>query len=270
VWNYVAMDVRQISLITGAAGDIGFAAALKLAGRVRCLVLADHPTSAEKLAQRATQLRQAGHQVIESLFDVCDRFEVARAISEVEGLVGPPTLVFNNAGYQGSFARVDQMATADVERVLAVNVVGAFNVIAETSSRMIATEIDGAIVNSASMAGVGGAPNMAAYSASKAAVIALTKSSAKDLAPFEIRVNAISPAFIGPGQMWDRQVEMQAAAASQYFSTDPTEVAKQMIGMVPMRRFGSLEEVAAVVDFLLSPAASYLTGINVEIAGGSA
>jgi 2-dehydro-3-deoxy-L-rhamnonate dehydrogenase (NAD+) len=82
-------------------------------------------------------------------------------------------------------------------------------------------------------------------------------------------VNAISPAFIGPGQMWDRQVEMQAAANSQYYSNDPTEVAKQMIDMIPMRRFGSLEEVAAVVDFLLSPAASYLTGINVEISGGS-
>jgi 2-dehydro-3-deoxy-L-rhamnonate dehydrogenase (NAD+) len=263
------MDQRDVLLITGAAGDIGFATALKLAERVQCLVLADHPTGAAKLAQRATQLRESGHVVMESVFDVCDRTDVARAVSEVEGRFGPPTLVFNNAGYQGSFARVDQMITADVERVLAVNVVGAFNVIAETSARMIAAGVGGAVVNSASMAGVSGAPNMAGYSASKAAVVALTKSSAKDLAPFEIRVNAISPAFIGPGQMWDRQVEMQAAAASQYYSTDPTEVAKQMIDMIPMRRFGSLQEVAAVVDFLLSPAASYLTGINVEISGGS-
>jgi 2-dehydro-3-deoxy-L-rhamnonate dehydrogenase (NAD+) len=263
------MDQRDVVLITGAAGDIGFATALKLAERVQCLVLADHPSSAEKLAQRAAQLRESGHEVVESLFDVCDRSDVARALSEVEGLVGPPNLVFNNAGYQGSFARVDQMLTADVERVLAVNVVGAFNVIAETSARMIAAGVGGAVVNSASMAGVSGAPNMAGYSASKAAVVALTKSSAKDLAPFEIRLNAISPAFIGPGQMWDRQVALQAAAASQYYSTDPAEVAKQMIGMIPMRRFGSLQEVAAVVDYLLSPAASYLTGINVEIAGGS-
>ena len=119
------------------------------------------------------------------------------------------------------------------------------------------------------MAGVGGAPNMAGYSASKAAVIGLTKSSAKDLAPFNIRVNAISPAFIGPGAMWDRQVELQASAGSQYFSADPAEVATQMISTIPMRRFGSLEEVASVVEFLLSPAASYLTGVNIEISGGS-
>jgi 2-dehydro-3-deoxy-L-rhamnonate dehydrogenase (NAD+) len=264
------MAEQSVILVTGAAGDIGFAAAGKLSGRSRCLVLADHPAQSGKLAQRCEQLRDHGHTVIETVFDVCDRSDVQRALGDVERRVGPPTIVFNNAGYQGSFARVDEMETSDIEAVLAVNVVGAFNVIAETSSRMIATGHDGAIVNSASMAGVSGAPNMAGYSASKAAVIALTKSSAKDLAPFGIRVNAISPAFIGPGAMWDRQVELQAAAHSQYFSTDPAEVAEQMISMVPLRRFGSLDEVAGVVDFLVSPAASYLTGVNIEIAGGSA
>jgi 2-dehydro-3-deoxy-L-rhamnonate dehydrogenase (NAD+) len=69
--------------------------------------------------------------------------------------------------------------------------------------------------------------------------------------------------------MWDRQVELQAAANSQYYSTDPEEVAEQMISMVPLRRFGSLDEVASVVSFLLSNDASYLTGVNIEISGGS-
>jgi 2-dehydro-3-deoxy-L-rhamnonate dehydrogenase (NAD+) len=261
---------RCVVLITGAAGDIGFAAAQRLAAPSRCLVLADHPASLSKLSARAAELRALGHNVIEAPFDVCDRAGVADAIDQVSKTVGHPTLVFNNAGYQGSFARVDQMLTADVERVFAVNVLGAFNVIAETSARIIRAGDSGAIVNTASMAGVGGAPNMAGYSASKAAVIGLTKSSAKDLAPFGIRVNAISPAFIGPGAMWDRQVELQAAANSQYYSSDPNEVATQMISMVPMRRFGSLTEVVNVVSFLLSDEASYLTGVNIEIAGGSA
>jgi 2-dehydro-3-deoxy-L-rhamnonate dehydrogenase (NAD+) len=269
----VAMTVRpkrEVVLITGAAGDIGFAAAQHLASPSRCLVLADHPASSSKLSGRSAELRASGYEVIEALFDVCDRTDVARAIDLATNAVGHPTLVFNNAGYQGSFARVDHMLTADVERVFAVNVVGAFNVIAETSARIVAAGGGGAIVNTASMAGVGGAPNMAGYSASKAAVIGLTKSCAKDLAPFGIRVNAISPAFIGPGAMWDRQVELQAAANSQYYSSDPKEVAEQMIATVPMRRFGSLEEVASVVRFLLSNEASYLTGVNIEIAGGSA
>ena len=91
----------------------------------------------------------------------------------------------------------------------------------------------GAVVCSASMAGVTGAPNMIAYSASKAAVIGMAKSAAKDLAPAGIRVNSISPAFIGPGRMWDSQVAAQAAADSPYFADRPDEVAQQMISMIP-------------------------------------
>jgi NAD(P)-dependent dehydrogenase (short-subunit alcohol dehydrogenase family) len=134
---------------------------------------------------------------------------------------------------------------------------------------MVAAGVAGAIVSSASMAGVTGAPNMTAYSASKAAIIGLTKSAARDLAPVGIRVNAVSPAFIGPGRMWENQVASQAAARSPYFADDPSDVARQMIGMVPLGRYGSTEEVASVVAFLLSDDASYLTGINVEISGGS-
>lgn len=111
---------------------------------------------------------------------------------------------------------------------------------------------------------------MAAYSASKAAVIALTKTAAKDLASNSIRVNSISPAFIGPGDMWDRQVQLQADTPSQYFSDDPAEVATQMISAVPLRRYGSLDEVAAAARFLLSDEASYITGFDLEVSGGAA
>jgi NAD(P)-dependent dehydrogenase (short-subunit alcohol dehydrogenase family) len=118
------------------------------------------------------------------------------------------------------------------------------------------------------MAGVDGAPNMVAYSASKGAVVSLTLVAAKDLAPFGIRVNAVSPAFIGPGTMWDRQVALQAEAGSQYYSADPERVAGEMIAQVPMRRYGSLDEVAATVVWLLSDESSYLTAQNLHITGG--
>jgi NAD(P)-dependent dehydrogenase (short-subunit alcohol dehydrogenase family) len=126
----------------------------------------------------------------------------------------------------------------------------------------------GSIVNTASMAGVDGAPNMIAYSASKGALISLTQSASKDLAPLKIRVNAISPAFVGPGTVWDRQIELQASAGSQYFSPEPAEVARQMIAMIPMRRRGTVDEVAATVLWLLSDDASYVTGQNIAMTGG--
>ena len=79
----------------------------------------------------------------------------------------------------------------------------------------------------------------------------------------------MSPAFIGPGAMWDRQVDLQASTPSPYYSDDPATVADEMIGQVPMRRVGTVEEVASVVTFLLSDDASYLTGVDIEIAGGA-
>ena len=148
----------------------------------------------------------------------------------------------------------------------AINVVGAFSVLKHFARALGGA--GGAVVNTASMA-KGGAPNMVAYSASKAAVVAMTKSAAKDLAPQSIRVNSISPAFIGPGAMWDRQVELQANTPSQYFSDDPEIVAEQMIGSVPLRRYGSLDEVAATVQFLLSDEAAYITAFDIEVSGGA-
>jgi NAD(P)-dependent dehydrogenase (short-subunit alcohol dehydrogenase family) len=95
------------------------------------------------------------------------------------------------------------------------------------------------------------------------------KSAARDLAPHRIRVNAVSPGFIGPGVMWENQVARQAAAASQYFDDDAATVATQMIESIPLRRYGSPAEVANTICFLVGDRASYLTGINIEISGGA-
>ena len=243
-------------LVTGAAGDIGTAIAEVLAQRGHRLVLADHPDAGERLDQLC---RRLGAECV--TFDVTDEPSVTAAVERL----GPLGGLVNNAGYQGVFAPVDRYPLDDARRVIEVNVLGVMTVLAVAARAMTG----GAVVNIASMAGVSGAPNMPAYSASKAAVIGLTKSAAKDLAPKGIRVNAVSPAFIGPGRMWETQVASQAAAGSRYYPADPETVAAQMIGMVPMRRYGSAHEVATVVAFLLSDDASYLTGVNVEVSGGS-
>jgi NAD(P)-dependent dehydrogenase (short-subunit alcohol dehydrogenase family) len=247
---------REPVLITGAAGDIGTAIAEVLAKRGYRLVLADHPDASERLDALCRRL--AAECVT---FDVTDEAAVTAAVDKL----GPLRGLVNNAGYQGVFAPVDRYPLADARRVMEVNVLGVMTVLAVAARAMNG----GSIVNIASMAGVSGAPNMPAYSASKAAVIGLTKSAAKDLAPKDIRVNAVSPAFIGPGRMWETQVAQQAAAGSQYYAADPEAVAEQMIGMVPLRRHGSVHEVATVVAFLLSDDASYVTGVNIEVSGGS-
>jgi NAD(P)-dependent dehydrogenase (short-subunit alcohol dehydrogenase family) len=243
-------------LVTGAAGDIGTAIAEVLAERGYRLVLADHPDAAERLDEMC---RRLGAECV--TFDVTDEPAVAAAVAELGRLGG----LVNNAGYQGVFTPVDRYPLADARRVIEVNVLGVMTMLAVAARAMTG----GSIVNIASMAGVSGAPNRPASSASTAAVMGLTKTAAKDLAPKGIRVNAVSPAFIGPGRMWETQVAQQAAAGSQYYAADPEAVAEQMIGMVPLRRHGSVHEVATVVAFLLSDDASYVTGVNIEVSGGS-
>jgi NAD(P)-dependent dehydrogenase (short-subunit alcohol dehydrogenase family) len=260
----------RVALVTGAAGDIGRATSLALAAAGWSLALTDHPSAVAGLDATQQLIAASDSPAWSSTCDVTDDEAVASLVSACVSAVGVPSGLFNNAGYQGLFVALPGYPPADLRKVLEVNVVGVFQVLQHVALAMIAGGVAGTIVNSASMAGVGGAPNMPAYSASKAAVVGLTKSAAKDLAPHGIRVNAISPAFIGPGKMWDNQVASQAATKSQYYAHEPGEVAKQMIGMVPLRRYGSVDEVAAVVEFLLSEKSSYVTGQNIEITGGSA
>jgi NAD(P)-dependent dehydrogenase (short-subunit alcohol dehydrogenase family) len=263
-------DIRRVVMITGAAGDIGRAAALRLAADGWSLALTDHPVASEALADTCALVEATGAAVWSASCDVTDDDVVAATVAHCCEAFGAPAALFNNAGYQGHFTALPNYPAADLRKVFEVNVIGVMQVLQHVATAMISAGIAGSIVNTASMAGVGGAPNMPAYSASKAAVIGLTKSAAKDLAPHGIRVNAISPAFIGPGKMWDNQVASQAATKSQYYAHDAATVAEQMIGMVPLRRYGSTAEVASVVSFLMSDDSSYMTGQNLEITGGSA
>ena len=253
-------------LVTGAAGDIGTAIAELLARRRHGLALADHPDAVARLNETVELCRGLGADAEGITFDITDEAAVKAAVQGLGALSG----LVNNAGYQGVFVPVDRYPLEDARRVVEINVLGVMTVLAAVGQAMIAAGSGGTVVNVASMAGVSGAPNMPAYSASKAAVIGLTKAAAKDLAPNGIRVNAVSPGFIGPGRMWDTQVAGQAAAGSQYFASGPDDLAVQMIGVVPMRRYGSVHEVASVVAFLLSDDALYVTGVNVEVSGGSA
>ncbi len=255
----------KVLLVTGGAGEIGLATAKRFAEEGASVALTD--INEEKLAQSADQLRIFGGKVETYACDVGNFTAVQGMTDAVISDFGILDYLFNNAGYQGLFKPIHEYPVEDFEAVLQVNLFGAFNVLRTVSALMVVRR-SGCIVNTASMAGVDGPPNMAAYGASKFAMISLTQTAAKDLAPYGIRVNAISPAFMGPGFMWDRQVQLQAKAGSQYFSQDPKVVAEQMVWSVPMRRYGDISEIPGAVAFLMSDDASYITGVNIPISGG--
>jgi NAD(P)-dependent dehydrogenase (short-subunit alcohol dehydrogenase family) len=244
-------------LITGGAGDIGRVTAHRFAADGAGVVLLD--LNEAKMAEVSHELEVYKIPVLSFRCNVTASEDVAQAFYAAVEKFGRIDYVFNNAGYQGVFAKTDEYPEEDFQKVIDINVVGVFHVL-KAAAQHLRKSGGGAIVNMASHAGVVGPPNMIAYSASKFAVIGITQTAAKDLAPYHIRVNALSPALIGPGVMWTRQTELQAGVGSQYFDADPKVVEQQMIDSVPMRRLGSLEEVANSVAFLMSEEASYITG----------
>lgn len=204
--------------------------------------------------------------------DVTKVESVNNAMDSAVRAYGGIDMVWNNAGYQGQIKPTLEYDPKDFANVMNINVTGMFIVLQSAAKRMIANKKESqksfSIVNTASVAGLRGTPAMIAYSSSKAAVLAMTVSSSKDLAPYGIRVNAVSPALIGPGYMWTRQNELHASSGSSYFSSDPQKVAEGKINSVPMKRLGSVEEVIKSVAFLLSDDSSYTTGTNLVVDGG--
>eukprot|EP00287_Rhodomonas_sp_CCMP768_P019583 CAMPEP_0202812004 /NCGR_PEP_ID=MMETSP1389-20130828/3725_1 /ASSEMBLY_ACC=CAM_ASM_000865 /TAXON_ID=302021 /ORGANISM="Rhodomonas sp., Strain CCMP768" /LENGTH=305 /DNA_ID=CAMNT_0049483269 /DNA_START=43 /DNA_END=960 /DNA_ORIENTATION=+ len=254
-------------LITGAGGDIGRATALLCACEGAKTVLLD--MAVEPLADTFNQVKALDRgDALQLQCDVTDAASVAAAVGTAVKQYGRVDCAFVNAGIQGEFASTELYSVEDFQRVLSVNVIGSFITLQEVAKAMKVDEQGGSVVVTASVAAIRGTPAMPAYVASKAALIGLIKTAAKDLAPFNIRVNAISPALIGPGHLWDRQNELHAASGSPYFDRDPLVVAANKVKSVPLRRVGTLAEVAKTAAFLLSDESSYTTGANLEISGG--
>lgn len=253
-------------VITGAGGQLGRAGCIYFAARGASIAALDKNEAGlrETLAECAT-----GSNIKPYICDVTKEESIDAVFSAIADRFGSIDLVWNNAGYQGQIAPILEQDPKDFDLVMRVNVTGVFLVLQAAAKRMKLTG-GGAIVNTASVAGLRGTPAMPAYASSKAAVICLTVTAAKELAIHNIRVNALSPALIGPGTLWERQNKLHAAVGPPYFAASEEDVASSKVNSVPMKRLGSPEEVIQSLAFLFSGDSSYTTGINLVIDGGMA
>jgi 3-oxoacyl-[acyl-carrier protein] reductase len=233
----------KLALVTGGGRGIGEGICRRLASAGARLAVFDRDAaSAERVAQALGGIGLAG--------DVTAEADIDRALSRT----GPVDILVNNAGITGKTARLWELTRGDLEQVLAVNLVGPFMWCRAVLPGMLQRRY-GRIVNVASIAGKEGNPTLGPYSASKAALICLTKSLAKEVVgQGDITVNAISPAVIATPIL-----EGIAQSTIDY-----------MVSRIPLGRIGRVEEVAALVHYLVSPEASFTTGQCYDISGGRA
>lgn len=239
-------------LITGAAGGIGRAAALAFAKAGARLMLCDIDDAAGE--QTASQVRALGGDALFRRVDLTLEADVAALVAATVAAYGGLDCAFNNAGIEIESGSITECDEAVFDRIAAVNIKGVWLCL-KHELRQMRLHGSGAIVNTASVAGLNGAPRMSAYSASKHAVIGLTKSTAAEFASRHIRINAVCPGVIRT-PMYQRWVDADPAAA------------ERVAALHPARRIGEPEEVAAAVLWLCSPAASFVTGLAHTVDGG--
>ena len=238
------------AVITGGATGLGFAIAQRMLASGARVTIWDRDVPG--MAQAAEQLRkgQLGAVVNTVQVDVTDHASVVQATAQSVALAGVDVLV-NSAGITGPNVKVWDYPVDAWKQVFDVNVHGLFHCCRELSVHMKARNY-GRIVNIASVAGKDGNPNASAYSASKAAVIGLTKSLGKELADTGVRVNCVTP----------------AAVKTAIFDQMTPEHIQFMLSKIPMARFGEPEEVAAMVTWLSTEECSFSTGAVFDLSGG--
>ncbi|MFA5867419.1 MAG: 3-oxoacyl-[acyl-carrier-protein] reductase [Actinomycetota bacterium] len=239
----------KVAVITGGARGIGAAIARRLAGEGADIVVNDI-AAGDTADQLVAELTAAGVRANFIAADISKSVEAKRLIEESIAAMGRIDVLVNNAGITRDNL-IMRMSEEEWDAVIAVNLKGTFNCI-QAVTRPMLKQRSGAIVNLASVVGVAGNPGQANYSASKAGVIGLTKTAAKELASRGIRVNAVAPGFI--------ETDMTKKL--------PEEYSGKLKELIPLGVFGAPENVADVVTFLAGDDAAYVTGEVIKIDGG--
>ena len=240
-------------LLTGAAAGIGRSTALLSAQEgARCAIVDVAMDGAE---ETAAQIREAGGEAIALACDVRQSEQVRAAIAATVAAYGRLDGAVNNAGVSGTLAFSAEMAEEDWQHTLDVNLSGVFRCLKYELRQLMAQDGGGAIVNTASAAGLIGLPRAVAYSASKHGVIGITRTAALEYARRGIRVNAVCPGFVETAMVdiWDEMRPGMLDGVRRFN---------------PMRRLGQPDEVAAAIVWLLSDEASFVNGHTLSVDGG--
>jgi NAD(P)-dependent dehydrogenase (short-subunit alcohol dehydrogenase family) len=241
----------RVALVTGASSGLGrhFAGLLARNG-ARVAVAARR---AERLGDLAAELRAQGATALPVAMDVTDGRSIEAAMGEIEAGLGPLDLLVNNAGISGPSRRAIELEPADFASVVETDLVGAFAVARRAAQGMIAAGRGGSIVNIASILGLRVTVGVAAYEAAKAGLVQLTKALALEWARHGIRVNALAPGYILTDLNRD------------FFESEP---GRAIIGRIPARRLGQLDDLDGPLLLLASDASRYMTGAVIPVDGG--
>jgi 3-oxoacyl-[acyl-carrier protein] reductase len=238
----------KVAIITGGARGIGKEIALEFAREGANVAIAD--INSETLAQAEKEVSSLGVGILTLSVDVTNSTQVEEMVNKTLDKFKKIDILINNAGITADTLLI-RMKEEDWDRVLAVNLKGTFNCIKAVAKVMI-KQRSGRILSISSIIGLIGNVGQANYAASKAGIIGLSKSAARELAPRGINVNAIAPGFI--------QTEMTAVLSE--------EVKSKMLEAIPLKKFGQPSDVARLAAFLASDAAGYITGQVICIDGG--
>jgi 3-oxoacyl-[acyl-carrier protein] reductase len=239
----------QVAVVTGGSRGLGHAIARTLAGMGARVII--NYVSHEAAAQETlAMIRAAGGEAEVKRFDVADATETAEAFNSILDEFGRIDILVNNAGIARD-ALLLRMKEADWEQVLQIDLTGMFHC-AKAAIRPMLRQRSGRIVNMTSIVGIVGNPGQVNYAAAKAGAIGLTKALAREVASRGITVNAVAPGFI--------ETEMTQGLAA--------EAKAEVLRQIPLARWGTPQDVADCVGFLVSARASYITGQVIQVNGG--
>jgi NAD(P)-dependent dehydrogenase (short-subunit alcohol dehydrogenase family) len=251
------MLTDKVALVTGGGNGIGQATCLAFAAAGARVLVVDVNADAATATQDA--IRAAGGEAEAFCADVSQPVEVQAYVKQAIWRFGRIDCFFNNAGIEGTVAPTAEYPEDVFDRVIATNLKGAFLGLKHVLAHMV-QQGSGSVINTASVGGVVGAPGMCAYSASKHAIIGLTRTAAAEVARYGVRVNAVCPSAI--------QTRMISALESMLDPDNPESVREQFVARNPTGRYGLPEEVAQVVVFLASDTASFVNGEAMMVDGG--